>query len=80
MLEIKHTICSKCGVGCGLNVISKNNKLVGIHPFKDHIINEGRNCDNCRNNVDTQILVSHESIDYDDLIDSGNYSSIRYNR
>lgn len=71
MLEIKHTICSKCGVGCGLNVISKNNKLVGIHPFKVHMINEGRNCDNCRNNVDTQILVSHESIDYDDLIDSG---------
>ena len=51
MLKIKHTICPTCSVGCGLNIISKNKKIVGINSYKDHSINEGRNCNNCTDNI-----------------------------
>lgn len=53
MLKIEHTICPSCSVGCGLNIISKNDVLVGTHPYKNHKINEGRNCNNCITFVDT---------------------------
>lgn len=52
MLKIEHTICPSCSVGCGLNIISKNDVLVGTHPYKNHEINEGRNCNNCITFVD----------------------------
>lgn len=69
MLKIEHTICPTCSVGCGLNIISKNNKLVGIDSYKNHEINEGRNCHDCTNNIN---LFKNNKItltnNYDDLI------------
>ncbi len=42
--KIIHTICPYCGCGCGVDLIVKNNKVVGTHPFKRHPINEGKLC------------------------------------
>ena len=52
MLTIKHTICPSCSVGCGLNIISKENEVVGTFPYKRHPINEGKNCLNGRNSIE----------------------------
>jgi formate dehydrogenase major subunit len=41
---IKHSICPSCSVGCGINLIKKNEKIVGIYPYKNHPVNEGKNC------------------------------------
>lgn len=49
MLVIKHSICPSCSVGCGLNLINNENKIVGTYPYKKHPINEGKNCLNGRN-------------------------------
>lgn len=70
MLKIKHTICPTCSVGCGLNIISKNKKIVGINSYKDHSINEGRNCNNCTDNINLFINNKiKQSTDYTSLID-----------
>ncbi|OED29666.1 hypothetical protein [Methanosphaera sp. WGK6] len=52
MLKIEHTICPACSVGCGLNIISKNDVVVGINSYKNHKINEGKNCNNCTKFID----------------------------
>ena len=52
MLKIEHTICPTCSVGCGLNIISKNDTIVGINAYKNHEINEGRNCNNCTDTIE----------------------------
>lgn len=51
MLDIKHTICPSCSVGCGLNIVSKDGVVVGTYPYKRHPINEGKNCLNGRNSI-----------------------------
>ena len=51
MLDIKHTICPSCSVGCGLNIVSKDGAIVGTYPYKRHPINEGKNCLNGRNSI-----------------------------
>ena len=51
MLEIKHTLCPSCSVGCGINVILENNSIVGTFPYKRHPVNAGKNCANGRNSV-----------------------------
>ena len=51
MLEIKHTICPSCSVGCGLNIVSKDGAVVGTYPYKRHPINEGKNCSNGRDSI-----------------------------
>lgn len=51
MLIINHTICPECSIGCGINIISKNGKIMGINPYKNHPINEGKNCKNCTDNI-----------------------------
>ncbi len=43
-LNIVHTICPYCGIGCGIDLIVKDNKVVGTYPFKRHPINEGKTC------------------------------------
>ncbi len=43
-LNIIHTICPYCGCGCGIDLIVKDNKIVGTYPFKRHPINEGKTC------------------------------------
>lgn len=46
MVEIKYvpTICPYCGTGCGLNFVVKDEKIVGIEPWKRHPVNEGKLC------------------------------------
>lgn len=46
MTEFKlvHTICPYCGCGCGVDLVVKDGKLAGSHPFKRHPINEGKTC------------------------------------
>lgn len=38
------TICPYCGVGCSVDVLSKNDKIIGIHPAMDGPANEGALC------------------------------------
>jgi NADH-quinone oxidoreductase subunit G len=38
------TICAYCGVGCSVDVLSKGDKIVGIHPAMDGPANEGALC------------------------------------
>lgn len=48
MLKIAHTICPSCSVGCGVNLIIKNQEAVGTYPYKRHPINQGKNCEKGR--------------------------------
>jgi len=43
-MMVKHTICPSCSVGCGINLINQNEKIVGTYPYKRHPVNEGKNC------------------------------------
>ena len=52
MLEIKHTLCPSCSVGCGLNVVINDGEIVGTFPYKRHPVNAGKNCLNGRNSID----------------------------
>ena len=52
MLEIKHTLCPSCSVGCGINVVLKEGEVVGSFPYKRHPVNEGKNCLNGRNSIE----------------------------
>jgi len=54
MLKIAHTICPSCSVGCGVNLIIKNQEAVGTYPYKRHPVNQGKNCEKGRNSF--QIL------------------------
>ena len=38
------TICPYCGVGCGLNLVVMDGRLVGVEPWKRHPVNEGKLC------------------------------------
>ncbi|NYB52102.1 MAG: molybdopterin-dependent oxidoreductase [Methanobacteriaceae archaeon] len=44
MFKVAHTICPSCSVGCGVNLIIKDQEAVGTYPYKRHPINEGKNC------------------------------------
>ena len=46
MVEIKYvpTICPYCGTGCGLNFVVKDDKILGVEPYKRHPVNEGKVC------------------------------------
>lgn len=68
MLTINHTICPECSIGCGLNVISKNGIIVGINPFKNHEINEGKNCKNCTRYVEKISSIKDKTFDYDGAV------------
>ncbi|EHP85774.1 molybdopterin oxidoreductase Fe4S4 region [Methanotorris formicicus Mc-S-70] len=43
-MRVVHTICPYCGTGCGINLIVKDEKVVGTYPFKRHPVNEGKVC------------------------------------
>lgn len=45
-MEVKlvPTICPYCGTGCGLNLVVKDGKVVGVEPWKRHPVNEGKLC------------------------------------
>lgn len=44
--DIKYvpTICPYCDVGCGLNLVVKDGKLVGVEPWKRSPVNECKLC------------------------------------
>lgn len=46
MVEIDYvpTICPYCGTGCGMNLVTKDGKVVGVEPWKRHPVNEGKLC------------------------------------
>lgn len=69
MLTINHTICPECSIGCGLNVISKDGIIVGINPFKNNEINEGKNCKNCTEYINNISTMENKTFDYDSVID-----------
>ena len=56
-------------IGCGLNVISKDGIIVGINPFKNNEINEGKNCKNCTEYIDNISTMENKTFDYDNVID-----------
>ncbi len=43
-IEKTRTICPYCGVGCSVDVLTKGDKMVGIHPAMDGPANEGALC------------------------------------
>ena len=43
-LKYVPTTCPYCGVGCGLNLVVNEGKLVGVEPYKRSPINEGKLC------------------------------------
>ena len=75
MLEIKHTLCPSCSVGCGINVVSHEGDVVGTYPYKRHPVNEGKNCLNGRNSIEayknklSSAIVSNSNVDIDKAID-----------
>lgn len=69
MLTINHTICPECSIGCGLNVISKDGIIVGINPFKNHEINEGKNCKNCTDYINKISTLEDKTFNYENVIE-----------
>ena len=66
MIEIKHTLCPSCSVGCGINVILKDEEIVGTFPYKRHPVNEGKNCLNGRSsieNIDDKLAFDLKNLD-----------------
>ena len=43
-LKYVPTTCPYCGVGCGLNLVVRNDKLVGVEPYRRTPVNEGKLC------------------------------------
>ena len=43
-MKVAHTICPSCSIGCGVNLVIKDNQAVGTYPYKRHPINEGKTC------------------------------------
>ena len=43
-IEKTRTICPYCGVGCSVDVLTKDEKIVGIHPAMDGPANQGALC------------------------------------
>lgn len=43
-IEKTRTICPYCGVGCSVDLLTKNEKIVGVHPAMDGPANEGALC------------------------------------
>ena len=76
MLEIKHTLCPSCSVGCGINVVLNDGEIVGTFPYKRHPVNAGKNCLNGRNSIEIyqnkfdQAIVSNSKTDIDQAIQS----------
>jgi len=43
-LQYVPTICPYCGCGCGIYLVLKDGRIVGVEPWKEHPVNEGTNC------------------------------------
>ena len=44
LLNYVATTCPYCGVGCGLNLVVNEGKIVGVEPYKRSPVNEGKLC------------------------------------
>ena len=75
MLEIKHTLCPSCSVGCGLNVIINDGEIVGTFPYKKHPVNAGKNCSNGRKSIECyqnkfeKAIVSKSEVDIEKAVE-----------
>jgi formate dehydrogenase major subunit len=43
-IQKTRSVCGYCGVGCSLDILSKNNRIVGIQPAMDGPANQGALC------------------------------------
>ncbi len=43
-LEYVPTVCPYCGCGCGMQLVVRGDRIVGVEPWKEHPVNEGKNC------------------------------------
>jgi formate dehydrogenase alpha subunit len=48
-LEYVPTVCPYCGCGCGMHLVIVDGRIVGVEPWKEHPVNEGKNCPKGRN-------------------------------
>jgi formate dehydrogenase alpha subunit len=48
-VEYVPTICPYCGCGCGIYLVVKEEKIIGVEPWNNHPVNEGKNCPKGRN-------------------------------
>jgi len=48
-IEYKPAICPYCSCGCGIYLVVKDGQIIGQEPWKDHPVNEGRNCPKGKN-------------------------------
>ena len=48
-LEYVPTVCPYCGCGCGMYLVIVDGRIVGVEPWKEHPVNEGKNCPKGRN-------------------------------
>ena len=44
MLEYKSAICPYCSCGCGMHLVIKDGRIIGIEPWKEHPVSQGSNC------------------------------------
>jgi len=51
-LDYAPTICPYCGCGCGMYLVVRDGRIVGVEPWKEHPVNEGKNCPKGRNAFD----------------------------
>lgn len=42
--KMTRSVCAYCGVGCEINVGTKNNKIIGIHPVMESPVSKGHLC------------------------------------
>jgi len=49
MLEYVPTVCPYCGCGCGVHLVVRDGRIIGVEPWKEHPVNEGKNCPKGRN-------------------------------
>jgi len=48
-IEYHPAICPYCSCGCGIYLVVKDGQIIGQEPWKDHPINEGKNCPKGKN-------------------------------
>jgi formate dehydrogenase alpha subunit len=48
-VEYVPTVCPYCGCGCGIHLVVNDGRIVGVEPWKEHPVNEGKNCPKGRN-------------------------------
>ncbi len=60
MIDYVPTICPYCGCGCGMYLVVKEGRIVGVEPWKEHPVSEGKLCPKGRNSY--EFLYSHDRL------------------